>query len=614
MGQLVLIGALAVALAILLWRNLAVARSLRRLVAGLQATAHGRPDGAAGWRSPSKSLDTALAALVERVIKAEQQRDSAAAAATASIEQEKARLAALLNDLHEGVLVCNLRHQLVLYNQVALKLLRVGGELGLGRPLFALMVMEPLQHCLDMLYRRDQSEGAHMPFMSRTHDARSLLQGRVSLVYAGGEPSGYVVTFDDVTAQVSALARRDALLREVIELLRAERPNTALDHAQRGYRSLVTGWWPMSDLHSGSLFELVLARLKGSPIEVSIVGLPVWLHGDGHSLVLALDALLRALSIGTGVKQFDLAAESEDACCWIMVGWVGPRITAQSLQNWQSVPVSPALGGLTVRDVIVHHTSKDPVEEERDGRQWLKLAMKPAQQPPKAEAAGERGPGRPEFFDFNLLAQGRGAAIADLPLREVTFVVFDTETTGLKPSEGDRIVSIAGVRIVGGRILTGESFNRIVNPGRPIPAESTRYHGLTDALVAGKPPIEAVLPQFKAFAADSVLVAHNAAFDLKFLRMFESDAGVTFDNPVLDTMLLSSFIDDSAEGQSLDAICRRYGVAITDRHSALGDALATAALLLHMVDALERKGIRTLGEALSTLDMTLQLHQRAQAI
>jgi len=614
MGSLVLIGALAVALAILLWRNLAFARSLRRLAARLQAAAHGRPDAAVSWRSPSTSLDAALTALIERVVRAEQQRDGAAAAATASVEQERARLAALLNDLHEGVLVCNLRHQLVLYNQVALKLLRVGGELGLGRPLFALMVMEPLQHCLDMLHRRDHGAGAHMPFMSRSHDGRTLLQGRVSLVQAGGETSGYVVTFDDVTAQVSALARRDALLREVIDLLRAERPNTALDHAQRGYRSLLAGWWPMSDLLSSSLFELVLARIKGAPFAVSLVGLPVWLHGDGHSLVLALDALLRALAVGTGVKQFDLAAENEEGCCWIMVGWVGPKSTEQSLQNWQSVPVSPALGGLTVRDVILHHTSRDPLQEERDGRQWLKLAMMPAHHPPRAEEPAASEAGRPEFFDFNLLAQSRGAVRSDLSLREITYVVFDTETTGLRPSEGDRIVSIAGVRIVGGRILTGESFSRIVNPGRPIPAESTQFHGLTDALVAGKPPIEAVLPQFKSFVADSVLVAHNAAFDLKFLRMFESKAGVIFDNPVLDTMLLSSFIDNSPEGQSLDAICRRYGIDITDRHSALGDALATASLLLHMIDALERKGIRTLGDALSTLDMTLQLHQSAQAL
>ena len=612
-----LFAALIVTLALL--RNLAMQRALRRLAASLQAMAHGRPDGATVWRTPSRRLDAALAALTERVVRAEQQRDEAVAAATAAKEQESARLAALLNDLHEGVLVCNLRHRLVLYNQVALKLLRVGGEMGLGRPLFALMVTEPLQHCLDMLYRRGEEEEGHLPFMSRSHDGRALLQGRVSLIRSGGQPSGYVITFDDVTTQVAALSRRDALLREVIEILKGDasaeqRAEAALARARQGYSNLLSGWWPMSDIHSGSLFDLVVGRLANSKITVSAVGLPVWLHGDGHSLVLALDALLRALAVGTGVKQFDLSAELEGGHCWLSVSWIGPRIAASMLENWQCVPISPALGGLTVRDVMAHHTGEDPVEEERDGRQFLRLALMPAHNPPQSEAPAERGPGRPEFFDFNLLAQNRGERMADLPLRDITYVVFDTETTGLKPTEGDRIVSLAGVRIVGGRILTGESFSRIVNPGRPIPPESTVFHGLTDELVAGKPPIEVVLPQFKNFVADSVLVAHNAAFDLKFLRMFERDSGVAFDNPVLDTMLLSSYIDRSAEGQSLDEICHRYGVEIADRHTALGDALATAALLLPMIEALEKRGIRTLGQAMSTLDMTIQLHQRAQSL
>lgn len=548
---------------------------------------------------------------------AQRQRDEARATAKEVAERESGRLAALLNDLHEGVMVCNLAHQIVLYNQAALKLLRVGGEMGLGRPLFAVLAMEPVQHCLDMLHRRGPDEAAHMPFLSRTHDSRSLLQGRVSLVRAGKHPSGYVITFDDVTAQLSALAKRDALLREVIELLQSDLPKReeeALKHAQQGYRTLLSGWWPMSDIHSGALFDMVAARLVKSPVQATVVGLPVWLHGDGHTLVLALDALLRALSVGTGVKEFDLSARAEEGRVWIIVGWVGPAVAEQSLRNWETVPVSPALGGMTVRDVMAHHAAETPVEEAEDGHRRLKLALRPARNPPDPAQAADIGPGRPEFFDFNLLDQSQGGSLADVPLRELTCVVFDTETTGLRPSEGDRIVSLAGVRIVGGRILTGETFNRIVNPGRDIPEESTRFHGLTAEQTVGKPPIEVVLPQFKSFVADSVLVAHNAAFDLKFLRMFEGQSGVRFDNPVLDTMLLATFLDDRAGGQSLDDLCRRYGIAITGRHTAQGDALATAALLLQMFDDLERRGVHTLGQALTRSNMALQLHHRAQAL
>jgi len=553
-----------------------------------------------------------LARAADLTAAAQRQRDEALATAREAAERESGRLAALLNDLHEGVLVCNQAHQIVLYNQAALKLLRVGEEMGLGRPLFAVLAMEPVQHCLDMLNRRSPGDAANLPFLSRTHDSRSLLQGRVSLVR-----SGYVITFDDVTAQLGALARRDALLREVIELLQSDLPKReeeALKHAQRGYRTLLSGWWPMSDIHSGALFDMVAARLVKSPVAATLVGLPVWLHGDGHTLVLALDALLRALSIGTGIKEFDLSAEAEDGTVWIVVSWIGPPPAERTLSDWGTVPVSPALGGLTVRDVMNHHATQDPIEEERDGRRRLKLALRPARNPPVPGQSAESGPGRPEFFDFNLLEQSQGGRLADLPLRDLTYVVFDTETTGLKPSEGDRIVSLAGVRIVGRRILTGETFSRLVNPGRPIPEDSTRFHGLTDDQMVGKPPIEVVLPQFKSFVADSVLVAHNAAFDLKFLRMFETQSGVRFDNPVLDTMLLATFLDDQAGGQSLDDLCRRYGVAIAGRHTALGDSLATAALLLHLIDDLESRGVRTLGEALNRSNMVLQLHHRAQAL
>jgi DNA polymerase-3 subunit epsilon len=550
----------------------------------------------------------------QRVAGAQRQRDEALSSAKQIAERESSRLAALLNDLHEGVLVCNLAHQIVLYNQTALKLLRFGGEMGLGRPLFAMLAMEPVQHCLDMLQRRSAGETVHMPFLSRTHDSRSLLQGRLSLVRASGQPSGYVITFDDVTDQVGALAKRDALLREVIEMLEHDLPQDALAHARQGYRSLLSGWWPMSDILSGTLFDMVVGRLAQSPIQATAVGLPVWLHGDGHSLVLALDALLRALSIGTGATEFDLSAEAEDGKAWVIVSWAGPRPAEQALRNWETVPISPAMGGMSVRDVMAHHATEDPVVEARDDRLCLKLALRPARHPPLPGQAAEIGSSRPEFFDFDLLEQSQGDSLADLSLRELTYVVFDTETTGLHPGAGDRIVSLAGVRIVRGRILTGESFNRIVNPGRAIPALSTRFHGLTDDQVAGKPPIEVVLPQFKSFVADSVLVAHNAAFDLKFLRMFEAQSGVSFDNPVLDTMLLATFLDERAGGQSLDDLCRRYGVIVSDRHTALGDSLATAALLLHLITDLEAKGVRTLGEALTRSNMALQLHHRAQAL
>ena len=167
---------------------------------------------------------------------------------------------------------------------------------------------------------------------------------------------------------------------------------------------------------------------------------------------------------------------------------------------------------------------------------------------------------------------------------------------------------------MGGRVLTGEAIEWLVNPGRPIPPGSIKFHGLTDAHVAGKPAIDAVLPGFRDFVGDAVMVAHNAAFDMKFLTLKQRAAGVRFDNPVLDTMLISSLLDGAAEDHSLDALCERYGITVTARHSALADTIGTAQLLLRFIDRLDAKGLTTFGEVMKATDMAAELRHRGAVV
>jgi len=140
-----------------------------------------------------------------------------------------------------------------------------------------------------------------------------------------------------------------------------------------------------------------------------------------------------------------------------------------------------------------------------------------------------------------------------------------------------------------------------------------RFHGISDAMVAGKPPIGTVLPWFHRYAHDAVLVAHNAAFDMAFLHRAEDDAGVTFDHPVLDTLLLSAVLHDHTAEHTLDAIAARFGIALADRHQALGDAMGTARILLRMLDLLEAAGITTLGAALAACERATALRRRQRA-
>jgi DNA polymerase-3 subunit epsilon len=206
---------------------------------------------------------------------------------------------------------------------------------------------------------------------------------------------------------------------------------------------------------------------------------------------------------------------------------------------------------------------------------------------------------RPLVFDFGLLEGDSDGPIAERPLMEVPFLVFDTETTGLQANT-DEVVQIAALRVINGRIVSGEGMDTYVDPGRPIPTQASKVHGITDDQVRGAPGIAAAGARLHGIAQDSVLVAHNAPFDLAFLKRHEGAIGGRFDHPVLDTVLLSAVLFGTNEQHSLDALCSRLGIEIPPerRHTAMGDAEATAAALCAMLPMLQGRGFNTLAEVL----------------
>jgi DNA polymerase-3 subunit epsilon len=153
-------------------------------------------------------------------------------------------------------------------------------------------------------------------------------------------------------------------------------------------------------------------------------------------------------------------------------------------------------------------------------------------------------------------------------------IVFDTETTGLSPLNGDRLVEIGCVELIN-RVETGRTFHAYFNPGRPMPTEAQMVHGLSDAFLADKPRFHDVCEELLAFLGDSPLVAHNASFDFGFLNHELGACGraLVCLTRMIDTLALARQRHPGAK-HSLDALCTRFGVdrSLRVKHGALIDA------------------------------------------
>jgi DNA polymerase III epsilon subunit family exonuclease len=205
--------------------------------------------------------------------------------------------------------------------------------------------------------------------------------------------------------------------------------------------------------------------------------------------------------------------------------------------------------------------------------------------------------GRPTVVvmaDVALPAPG----IRSVPLSELDFTVVDVETTGWAPEEAD-ITEIGAVRMHGGIVLA--EFGSLVNPGTPVPQAITELTGISDQMLTSAPPVAAVLPSLLSFAQGSVLAAHNAPFDLRFLTA--ACAGMGRDWPgfeVLDTVRLARHLmatPQEVPDRKLATLATFFGTPVRPSHRALDDARATAVVLGELLGRLtHREGVMTLDD------------------
>ena len=598
-----------------------------------------------------RALTTVINELVRQRARLREDMVQQVRLASERIEQERSRLAALMAELTQAVVVCNLDGRVLLYNARARSQFRAlssnptladGAELiGLGRSIYTVIDRRLVAHALDTV-RRHMARNHLQPsaqFVTATPSGQ-LLRVQMTPVRDSSESGlgGFLLMLDNITEDFESESERDRLLHDLTEGSRASLASLraavevledpALDSAlrerfQRIIRDETEGMtrrlevlasrttesrktrWPLEEMLGADFVAVAQQRIESahavrvSPAEVDSA---VWLRVDSFSLLQAVSYLAGRLVDEYQVRYVQLRLASAGAHAHLDLVWPGQAMSTETVMGWELDPMRSGADAspLTLRDVLDRHGAEFWFERDRARNQIFFRFLLPQALPPEDQPAPplSLAESRPEYYDFDLFQTSESTEeLADRRLVDLVYTVFDTETTGLEPSAGDEIIQIGAARIVNGKLLRQECFEQLVDPQRSIPAASIPIHGITPDMVLGQPTIDTVLPAFHAYARDTVLVAHNAAFDMRFLQLKEARTGVRFDQPVLDTLLLSALVHPHQETHKLEAIAERLGVTVFGRHTALGDAIVTAEIFLKLIPLLAAQGIHTLGQA-----------------
>ncbi len=591
------------------------------------------------------------------------------------VEEERNRLAALMSELTQSVVVCNLDGRIILYNNRARLQFKVladnvaggGAPIGLGRSIFSMFERNLITHALENIQHRLKREGSQpvANFVTTTR-AGQLIRVQMAPVLSGAQAeesesdrpsappgrsperqiSGYVLMLDNITRSFETETKRDQMLQSLTEGSRAplgsiraavetladypdmeaaqrdsfinmvrdevRAMSQRLDQTVNQFADALKVRWPLEEMLGVDLIQAAQRRIEsrvGLPTKTENVDETLWMRVDSFSLLQGLTYLAHRLKEDYDIREVRFRLSAAGRLAHLDLIWSGAVVASEVLLNWEldAMTVGGEDSPLTLRDVIERHDGEIWSQREKAAQRFYFRLLIPCATPQQAVApeAVLHAQSRPEYYDFDLFKMSEGShELDDRLLTELTYTVFDTETSGLDPSAGDEIIQFGALRIVNGRMLRAENFEQLVDPRRRLTPESIPIHGITDAMLVGQPTMDQVLPGFHAFCEETVLVAHNAAFDMRFLQMKEQSTGIRFTQPVLDTLLLSAVIHPNQDSHRLEAIAERLGINVIGRHTALGDAIVTGEVFLKMIPLLAEKGIRTLREAREAAQQT----------
>lgn len=577
-------------------------------------------------------LAPAATAIAERLSETQTDLTLAIRRETQALAEEKERLEALLADVGVGVVLCTADHAVVFYNTLARAQLE---------PCTAPRLDQPITQCLRegpilQAHARLTLEGAdrqEAEFTVTTTDGAAMFAALMRLVPLGADGGGaYVLTLRDVTAESGATLARESLLTDMVDDMRRRAAGletlvalqegppeaplvAALVDETHGFAGAVerfaqrfeesrTAALEGRSISARDLADGVSARIRALGLRCESCFDAVELAADAVMLSALVGHLAERLGEAMALEEIGFSVRLEDeGGALLQLHWQGAPLALGRLEAWLAEEIEMGEGAFPARYVLTRHGTEMWPGEDRTGTA-LFLPLRTTA--PRADHAL-----RGAVYDFSLFEKSRMASLADTPLDALSYVVFDTETTGLLPNQGDEIVQIAALRLMGQRIVEAEALDRLVHPGRKIPPASTRIHGITDEMVADAPDIAIAGAEMHDFSRGAVLVAHNAPFDMAFFHKHAEAIGREFDNPVLDTVLLSAVLWGITEKHTLDALCERLAIEIPPelRHTAMGDTRATAEAFSKMLAMLEARGLTTFGAVHAEMKKQMRLYR-----